>query len=341
MGLILMEGFDRAAIMVDKWDIVGGSGWTTGAGRADGGHALVNTIASANVTKNLDRSPQLLATGQIDGLVVGYAFKGAGTVSVLSDGIFLRDTLLSFAPDLNGNLHVFLGTATEANSVFASDVPTQLYAGVWSYVEFKILFATGDVSLRINGADAGSVNVGALAQPGAVFIDGAGATAWDDIYILDTYGAAPFNDFLGDVRVIATAPTFDVQKEFTPLTGTDNFAMVDEGWPGPDEDASYNVADLAGKRDLFGIAASGLSADDYEFLGGQVVVRAKKEDSGTRLFRLVCRSGAAVAVSDTYALPADYVTLVAFFAVDPATGLAWTQEAWEAAAIGYETVAAA
>ena len=74
--------------------------------------------------------------------------------------------------------------------------------------------------------------------------------------MLDGSGPAPFNDFLGDVRVDARYPTAEgANSAWTPLSGTDNALMVDDPGPpytpggGPDDDTTYNSTLTVGAVD--------------------------------------------------------------------------------------------
>ena len=155
-------------------------------------------------------------------------------------------------------LKVALGNGTIIDTSTLS-----LTAGAWYYIELKVAFSTtttGSYELRVDdqlvlsGTDLQtSVNSGTCNQ----ITIGASVSSWnedlryDDMYIVDpSFG--PSTDFLGPCIIKALYPNADTAvKDFTPSTGTDNYAMVDDT-TGPSA-SDYVTSNLLGSKDEYDI----------------------------------------------------------------------------------------
>jgi hypothetical protein len=110
------------------------------------------------------------------------------------------------------------------------------------------------------------------------------------------------NDWQGEVKHMKREATSDVVAEFTPLSGSDNYAMIDTN----DGDTTYNSADEVGKKDLFGFEAipSGI---DVKLVTQHAA--AKKGDTGLRKLRLTARENATDYEGNEYTLITSYPNL--------------------------------
>lgn len=96
-------------------------------------------------------------------------------------------------------------------------------------------------------------------------------------------------------------------SDWTPLTGTDNWAMIDE--PQADGDTTYNHTETLNAKDIFGFA-DGEVPEAVIAVG--FVSWHRKEDSATRRWRHVLRvdgtdfNGDDVFASDTYGRRIDF-----------------------------------
>jgi hypothetical protein len=110
--------------------------------------------------------------------------------------------------------------------------------------------------------------------------------------------------------------------DFTPSTGTDHFAMVDE--IGPDENTTYNESDGTSlHRDSYLTAGiSGLT-----ILSVSPLIRARKTDTGTSSIKVGLRHSATEGQGAAIGLSEDYLTYLEWMDTNPSTSAAWAAAA--------------
>lgn len=167
----------------------------------------------------------------------------------------------------------------------------------WTYIEIRLLISNtvGEIEVKANGIQVlNETNLDTLGDSGATGFDtirllgGDGADdsdiseQWliDDFYALDGTGSAN-NTFLGPIKVETLFPSAEgTTINFTPSTGTDNSANVDEN-PKTD-DTDYNSSlDTASNKDLF--AADNLTSITT-INAVQVVNQARVEEAGVSVY---------------------------------------------------------
>ena len=142
----------------------------------------------------------------------------------------------------------------------------------------------------------------------------------DDIYVIDTTGSIN-NDFLGPVQSLFKPAAADsaTNTGWTPSTGTDHFAVVDER---PANDDTDYVS-----------AASTTLVDTYDCgdIGGTDVVLcvttkllARKTDAGVAQLTPTIRVNGTNYDGTTVSLPDTYEYVDNHFEVSPDTGIQWT-----------------
>jgi hypothetical protein len=149
----------------------------------------------------------------------------------------------------NGN--TLLATGTAYSMSYA--------ANQFAYYEIKItIHATaGACQVRVNGTqvmnatgldtyNSGNAGVGQcliMAGQQSVY----SCTYVDDVYILDTNGSAPYNDFLGPIKVECIKPNADGNHTDWTASAGDRYAAVDDPitGPGPDGDSTYIYSSTA------------------------------------------------------------------------------------------------
>lgn len=150
-----------------------------------------------------------------------------------------------------------------------------LRRGHWNWVEMRIVLnnTSGAVDFWLDNVAAGSQtgldtitdSAPAPAGPGYRLLIGRGASFGsaglypgnsylDDLYILDSDGAAPFNTRLGDSHIYKLVPEDDgfanAMGTIFPTTPTTHYDKV-EDLGGPNEDASYIEDTGGGQQELF------------------------------------------------------------------------------------------
>lgn len=179
---------------------------------------------------------------------IGFGINGSGLPTIVRANVA--------APTAVG--HVTLWTGAEA---LPADALNGTSGSLWMHFQLKALLqatATGTVELRINGVTVASLtDVVTTDFQTRVFdgwaIGGAARTLhMDDLWFCDGTGPAPFNDFLGPARVRRVALTGNVSSQWTPSTGSDNAALVNDA---PADTATYVEAAASGNTDLYTVEA--------------------------------------------------------------------------------------
>ena len=331
--LRFIESFDHisAATTTPKWDAA----------------PLLNAVTkrtgiqSARTSTALNKTLDSQATW-----VIGFAWYTTGWVA--RDILRLLDTAtihVTLAMNAAGALIV-----TRNGTQLAISPNAAVSINTWHWIEAKFTIAdapNGSWQVKVDGVDAivagtGDTRNGGNASANKInFYDAVAYDGYvDDVVMQDgqdgtaTQGA-PFNDFLGDCLVRCGVVTGDgANQQFTPLGGGTHFSEVDE--IPPDEDTSYNSDAVAGHKDTYTHAASGVTGTP---LAVQVCSRVKKDDAGLRTARSIIKSGASYGNGVTRATAAGYETWSDIFALDPDTGLPWSKAAIDASEIGLEVIA--
>jgi hypothetical protein len=230
--------------------------------------------------------------------------------------------------------------AISAGGVFLADT--------WHYLELKALIhnSAGTLEVRIDGDIVIDVTGIDTLQSGLALVDGvswvgqglSNQTLIDDIYILNTAGPAPYNDFLGDSRVDGLLPNgAGFSSDFPTATpsGT-HFENVDEN--PPDGDTSYNESNVANDIDLFDVAALPVITGGATVWAVQASAFLNKQDAGPAPFRLLTRPTSTTFNGDQKEPPIDYVYKHQIWELNPQTAAEWTEAEVDAAEFGVEAL---
>ncbi len=214
----------------------------------------------------------------------------------------------------------------------------------WQSWQFRIVFhnTTGVFELRRNGATTNMISLSGQNTRSTAnnyfnrFGFACTNTCYiDDIWLNDTTGASN-NSWCGDIRVITQVPTgAGSSTQFTPSTGS-NWQCVDD-MPNNGE-TDYVQSSTVGHKDLYAMSALGSTAGTIR--GVNVFGMVKKMDAGARTAGIRHVSGATEStLVSSDALSSSYMLMSSHQALDPNTGLAWTQSGVESQQIGPIVVA--
>lgn len=342
MAILEFMGFDHIANTgldffgagaYPKWTVANSGNWGTVAGLLGG-----LAFTSFGTNELLWTSGSTYST-----LIVGGRFKVINAVIsvdrpflVFTDGVGIQ---CGVNMNTTGHLYLWRGTSS---TVLATGA-TALVQNSWYFVELKIEFSgSAYYELRLGGVTefSGIADTTNTANSYATTVGFSGNTAsggftvMDDLYIADTSGSSPSNDFLGVIRVETVFVSSNNSVQWTPLSST-NASNVDETQV--DGDTTYNSSSTSGHVDTFNHGA--LSSSPTTIFGVAVLTKHRKDDVAARSIRNKFISGgttvngATVTVNTTYAWTKDY------YALDPDTSAAWANStAVNNTKIGYEHI---
>jgi hypothetical protein len=356
MALLFVDSFDHyatAALLQKYTQMSGGTAAdpTIGAyGRRstngvrwsttnDSGKALRKVIGASGATAIIGFS--FVQTGAFSGLHVSTNASFAAQSNIVcmflqggTNQVWVRINSTGTLSVLRGS--TVLGTTTNALSV-----------GVTYYIELKVLLhdSTGTVGLRVDGVSwlslTGQDTVNTSSATWDEFAFGHVSSnlttiTWsaDDLYVADGSGS-DLNDFAGDVRIDVCQPTADgAATSFTPSTGADNYAMVDEAEA--DGDTTYNESTTVNHIDSFTTENAPSSA---AIIAVAVTVQARKTDAGASTIAGLTRISGTDYPGSNQATPSSYAFHQQIWENSPATSVAWTTAEFDGAEFGYKKTA--
>lgn len=325
MSLLFIDGFDYGLPMTPRYDSLTVTNAFTANGGRRGGGALDLSGTSDNVVKTLSASST--------GIILGVAMKGFGSTGPFLELYEGATKHLSFEFSASPNYYIVakrgdgttLHTGTDAND--PSD---------WVYFEIKVAIdnSAGTIHVVRNGTTIVSATAldtrnggtsGAL-DKFKLLGTKTGSTWFDDLYVLDTTDATGEVTYLGHtVRVDTIFPKSDYADDFSPVSGTANYAMVDDGSGSLDDhdsDTTYVSSSVLNARDLYYHGA--LPYTPSNIYGVEVVNVARVDTAGTLELSPAVRvgtyhEGTAVAPGTTYGMHGHLWT------TNPGTAEDWTR----------------
>lgn len=244
------------------------------------------------------------------GIVLGYCRKSCTAAKTKVVGFHVNDCAkYSYSSDTYNALIRFIGPqVTIFNSssgldirVSATQIDTsaaQIGSGL-THVEIKVFSdaSAGTVEVKLNGVsvyEGTGLNTGG-ADISSIYWGTCGNTTHylDNLFIAD--------DWQGELRSYVLRPTSDVAAGFTPLSGTDNYAMVDD--TGDDGDTTYVASDTVSTKDLYGYG----NIDTHTIVKAvSLVTVARKDDAGARSIQHASRQDSTDYDHTAFALPTAY-----------------------------------
>jgi hypothetical protein len=335
MALRFIDGFDyyTTADAGQKWAVLASGGTVVNAGSRTGNGCFKITSQSNGLCRTFE---------QQDTWIAGFAINPAAAA--------VNTSFCSFRYGSNLSPHVSLVMAADGtvqarrglgNGTLLGATTAKLSAGAWNYVEVKVYFhdTTGSVTINMDGSQALLLtNVDTLADstyPGATMFvfnydnsTSSRTILYDDVYICD--GTGTTNDsFLGNVKVTTLFPSANgTNSGFTPSTGTDHSAVVDDITP---DTSDYVSSPTPGAIDTW---AYGDMPGSPGIFGAQLNTLAGKDDAGIRAYCPVARTGGT-----EYEGNSNYIGMGGTFAsqlyeLNPATSAVWTGADINAAEFG-------
>jgi hypothetical protein len=348
VAVVLIEGFDHtgtvALLGAKAWIQSFGSG---GASANDTGRISGNSLKIVP-NDNLGQVYKILPAAYST-LIAGFAFKHGTIPAAVTQQLFCRvQAGAAQVLTLSINRATLKLEVRNAAGTLIKTGDFQYLDDGWNYVEFKVVIAgaSGTIQVRANGVDDIATFTGNFASANADTLllsaqgAGGGATTgyYDDVYVLDTTGAAPRNTFLGDVRVETLAPSAAGNSTvWTPNTGA-NYAAVDEmTGTYPDGDTTYVSSATPGDIDTYTYADLA-APTDYAVFGVQTNLYARKDDAGARQIAPVRRQSGTDYVGSTVTLSTSYVYYSEIFNQDPVAA-DWTVTNVNAQEFGVKEIA--
>lgn len=340
MTILFVDGFDHYATadILKKWNTAGSTTTIESTSGRRGSGCLRSRSSFPNAVKNLPATTSF---------VIGFAFNP----NDISAGPWALATLLdngtaqcSLVVNTAGTLSVVRGTATAVtNGTSVAVIPV----GSFCYIEWKVtisdVIAENSCQVRINGSTVITVDAGqdmkATANSTANQLR-LGTTSsmstrnhdFDDLYVCDQSGVIN-NDFLGDVRIDPIYPNgAGTHQSWTPSTGVDHYAVVDETVPNTTDYLTGGVAGTKETNALQNISVNG------NILGIQVNNAFSKTDAGACTVKNLIKSGSSEESSSVASPSTSYLYTSSVHELDPATGAAWLTAAVNALEAGAEVV---
>lgn len=328
-----IDGFDHYATgdITLKWSSISGSPTINVTGGRNGGGGM-----EFNAVEYAEKA----ITGTPATIIIAGAFK-VSALTVAQDIIKLMDATsiqVKIRIRTDGKIEAFRDTTSLG--VSAAAVFT---AGAFAHLDCKITIndSTGSVLVKSGGVTHLNLTSQDTKNTANAYVtsvriggDGTDTVSVDDFYILDTTGSAPQNDQLGDCRVSVSSPSAEgTYSQFTPLSGTDNSAMVDDATP--DADSTYNSSGSVGVRDSYGMTPM-TDIGGATIYGVQANVIARKDSTGTRKVRAFARPVSTNHFGISQALTTGYVAYREIWQTNPETTLEWAESEVNNTQFGYE-----
>lgn len=335
-NVLFMDGFDaydfnntnsgRPSIS-DKYVVANGPRGTTGR---YSGQALYmsNDISGPNIWGYWP--------SYVTSCTLGYAFQ---TTSVINNS---GSQKIMLTHDGNDQIGVGISNMGHINlwrggTLLAQSPINIIKTRLWHYIEIELFSNTsaGTCNVWLDGVKV--INFAGNTQNQTVYgingihlgnDSGNGEYFLDDMYIIDQ------STRLGERRIETLYPNGDTtQKDFTPSSGTDNFAMLNSTLV---EGTNYVSSTTPGASDIYNM--TDLTSTPTTIDAVQLSVWAQKTDSQTRSIETILKSGTAMTYSPESYLPSTPTNIWKIDQVDPQDGAAWNKTKVNAVQGGFKII---
>lgn len=260
-----------------------------------GGRRAGNAISLGSHVVEVEQTVPALAT-----YVAGVAFRMPTLVTndlmTFKEGA-TEHVIIRITP--TGAVEVLRGDLTQLGITAAGII----FAGFYNYLEVLCTVdgAAGVVTVNLNNVQQLNLtsqdtdNGGAVPEINAIMFQGGNpsGTLIDDVYILDTTGAAPQNAIMGDTRVESLVPVADgAVLDFPvlePVSPTTHFDKVNDLTP--DDAVSFVGSEDAADVDTFDMETLSDPGGSSVIFGVQQLVYARKDKVTAKSVRTIARVG--------------------------------------------------
>jgi hypothetical protein len=212
----------------------------------------------------------------------------------------------------------------------------QFYLKISATVGVLTVKVDGVPVINLTGLNTGTTNIGRLLFGTSYHAIFGQSFDFDNFWVFSTAGSHSNGFPTGRMKVQTMKPLSDgSHTDFTPLTGTTHYSMVNETFS--NDDTSYNFDLAAGGKDSYNVgtlATSGIS----QVHGIQSLAVMRKDDVNTKTMALFVSSGSAEQDSGTLAVPLTYTSAWFISTDDPNTSAQWTVTAVNAMQIGVTVI---
>ena len=359
MAILWMDGFDHYTTGTAFRDEIISAGYavfSTGQSATATAGQVFNDVGKAAVLSNNNRGFGFATTGSPTSIGALCHFQPSTIADTDNLPIFSfvaannQPQITIACEGITGRVRVTNGQI--GGTFLAESTAAHFAAGVYTHVEAFVTIdnGVGAVEVRINGNTTPVINISgvdtqsqstneiALVLLGNIATGGSVALyRFDNFFVRDTTGPVN-NGFLGERRVETVVPNADTATEqWTPSTGADSFAMVDE--IGPDDDTTYLESSTGGNRTVLDTA--NLADTTGTTRAVAVMSRARKTDAQNRTYRVGVRSGASETQSGDISSDTSYTYDGYMIAnQDPNGTIAWTPANAQSAQIAIEDTTA-
>lgn len=216
-------------------------------------------------------------------------------------------------------------------------------AGAWHLVEIMYDYNTTNIVVKWNyaeiidytGAIDNNIDYITLANADSPSISNYYEYYFDDVCVNDDTGTIN-NSWVGNSAIRLLNPTADVSSDFTPSTGSDNYAMVDD--IPPDDDTTYNQSLVSNNIDTFSISSTPSIGTGQEINAVQSLVVARADVDISSLKHILVSSTTTDSGTTETANVSLYELTHKIHDVDPNTSAQWTEANVNAVKVGYEMI---
>jgi hypothetical protein len=339
------DSFDLYAAIPDMvngyWDSGVASTMIFGAGRFAGSRALFVAATPSLLVKSSGVNDAVHHLAVSFTQVAAISGSTLGMYFGLFDGATAQCSIV-----FRSDGAILLTSGGPAGTVLATYTGAFPVATTWYAFEIEVVInnTTGSFAVRKNGNNVADFSATALNTRGGTANNYVNKLQIGMQAIVNSQGiddlfwqsGAATGAWLGDIRCYARMPASDVQKQFTPLSGTTNFSQVNEAQQ--NALTSYVFDSNPGDADFYSVAS--IASTPATVIATVTRAYMQKSDAGTRTAAVQLKSGATTVASPTLTLSSSgWLWAWRTDLIDPATGAAWTPAAVNNVQIGPVTVA--